>query len=286
MRHGFLLIAKPRGPTSHDVVAMVRKRLNERDIGHLGTLDPAAEGLLVLAIGAKALKVVELFNDLPKAYTATVRFGAVSSTYDAEGVIEPVAPRAGWDPPDAVQLRCVLEERFLGSVQQVPPAFSAIKVDGVPAHRRARKGEDVHMKPRMVEISRCDIVDFAYPDLVLDVACSSGTYIRSLAHALGAFLRCGAYLSALERTEVGRWSIKDAVRPDAAAWTGVQPLKDILVDRPRIEVTDEEARAIAHGQTIQRELKGETIAWHGGLPIAILIPAKDGSRGARPRKVF
>ncbi|TSC79530.1 MAG: tRNA pseudouridine55 synthase [Candidatus Peregrinibacteria bacterium Gr01-1014_25] len=286
MRHGFLLLRKPKGPTSHDVVAIVRRALGEKDIGHLGTLDPAATGLLVLAVGAKALKVVELFNDLPKEYVAGVRFGAVSSTYDGEGVIENVPPRAGWIPPDPVELRRRIEERFLGSVQQVPPAFSAIKVAGQTAHRAARRGKPLDLPPRHVEIARCDIEAYAYPDLTLRVACSSGTYIRSLAHDLGQVLRCGAYLSSLDRTRVGQWSVDAAYAPDGVAWANVLPLKDVLAGFPRIDLSDAEAEDIRHGRVISRELKGDVIAWHEELPFAIIVPARDGSRAARPRKVF
>lgn len=286
MRHGFLLIAKPKGPTSHDIVGMVRKQLNERNVGHLGTLDPAADGLMVVAVGAKALKIVELFNTLPKSYLAQVTFGAVSSTYDAEGVIERVPPLPGREPPDELQLRRILEERFIGRIQQVPPAFSAIKVDGIPAHKRARQGQDMQMQPRTVEIRRCEIAAYAYPELTLDVDCGSGTYIRSLAHDLGQMLRSGAYLRGLTRTKVGEWALDDAVAHDNVEWTSVIPMKDLLRSHPSVDVSDDEAAAIRNGKTIAREISGDTIAWNGGLPIAILIPAKDGSRGARPRKVF
>lgn len=286
MRHGFLLIAKPRGPTSHDIVGMVRKKLGERDIGHLGTLDPLADGLLVLAVGSKALKVVELFNGASKSYRARIRLGAVSSTYDAEGVIDASTVKAGWEPPDLVQLRRIIAQRFTGSVQQVPPAFSAIKVDGVPAHRRVRQGQDVELKPRIVEIRSCEVATYEYPVLELDVDCGSGTYIRSLAHDLGAVLRCGGYLDGLTRTRVGEWSLTSAVAPDAATWSSVVPLKDLLAGRPSLEVSETEAADIRQGRTIPHEISGDVIAWNAGLPIAILIPAKDGTRGARPRKVF
>lgn len=286
MRHGFLLIRKPKGPTSHDVVAAVRRALGEKDIGHLGTLDPAATGLLVLAVGAKALKIVELFQDLPKEYVAGVRFGAVSSTYDAEGVIERAPARAGWLPPDTLELRRRIEERFLGNVQQVPPAFSAIKVAGQTAHRAARRGKPLDLPPREVRIDRCDIENYTYPDLTLRVACSSGTYIRSLAHDLGHVLRCGAYLASLDRTRVGGWSVDAARVPDDAAWAHVLALKDILAGFPRIDLSDAEMENIRHGRAIAREIAGEAIAWHGGLPVAILVPAKDGTRTARPRKVL
>lgn len=286
MRHGFLLIRKPKGPTSHDIVGRVRRVLNERNVGHLGTLDPHATGLLVVAVGAKALKVVELFVGLPKSYRADVRFGAVSTTYDAEGVLQAVTARPGWDPPDESVLRRTIDQHFLGSIQQVPPAFSAVKVDGVRAHRSARAGHAPIIKPRTVEISRYAIERYAYPELTLSLDCSSGTYIRSLAHDLGQVLRCGAYLSDLERTRVGNWSDDASVAPEDATWTDVLPLKEVLKDLPSITVNDAEYEHLRHGRAIEREVGDGIIAWHADLPVAILLPLRDGSRGCRARKVF
>lgn len=284
MRHGFLLIDKPRGPTSHDVVAQVRGLLHEQKIGHLGTLDPAAEGLLVLAVGAKALKVIELFDDLSKEYRAHVRLGATSTTYDREGVIERWRPVAGWHVPDALAIRSVLSARFLGKIQQVPPAHSAVKVGGERAYRKARQGRGVNIPPREVEITECTIERYLYPDLHLRVACGSGTYIRSLAHDLGGLLQCGGYLQALRRTQVGEWNVEDAAAPAQVAWTRVLPLKDVLAGFPRLELSDVQADDIRHGRSIAHTVKQDTIGWHEGLPIAILIP--NGEGGTRARKVL
>jgi len=286
MRHGFLLIDKPEGPTSHDVVSQVRRVLSERKIGHLGTLDPAASGLLVLAVGAKALKVVELFKDLTKEYDAGVRFGAVSTTYDKEGVIEEVTPKPGWEVPIIVDVQQTISNKFIGNIDQVPPAYSAVKVGGERAYRKMRQGRDVSLPARSVQIDGCTIASYEYPDLSLHVSCGSGTYIRSLAHDLGSALRCGGYLSSLKRTMVGEWSVKDAVDPEKVAWAHVIPLKEVLGSFEKMEVTEEEAEAIRHGQPIKRTVKPDTIAWSEGLPIAVLIPLKDGSGQARARKVF
>lgn len=286
MRHGFLLIAKPCGPTSHDAVAQVRRLLHEQKIGHLGTLDPAAEGLLVLAVGAKALKVIELFDDLSKEYGAHVCLGATSTTYDREGVIERWHPVPGWHTPDELMIRSTISARFLGKIQQVPPAHSAVKVGGERAYRKARQGRGVNIPPREVEISECVIEKYLYPDLYLKVACGSGTYIRSLAHDLGELLHCGGYLQGLKRTKVGEWNLKDAVTPEQVTWTNVLPLKDVLAHFPRLELTDHEADDICHGRSIAHAVAPDTIGWHGGLPIVILIPSKDGSQTSRPRKVL
>lgn len=286
MRHGFLLIDKPKGPTSHDIVQGVRKRLNESSAGHIGTLDPAATGLLVVAVGAKALKVIEFFNGLTKEYEANVTFGAISSTYDQEGAIESFKTKPGWVEPDHIAVRRTIDEKLIGRISQVPPAFSAIHIDGQRAHDLARQGKDVKMPSREVEITKCDIVSYDYPHLTLRVACGSGTYIRSLANDLGELLRCGAYLSGLRRTKVGEWDVKNAMKPDDVSWTDVMPLKDILKNFHSIEVDEKQAKAISMGQKIPMQIKPDTLAWFDGLPIAFLVPSKDGSQTAHARKVL
>ena len=286
MKHGFLLIDKPEGPTSHDIVGMVRKALNEKKVGHLGTLDPAASGLIVLAVGAKALKVVELFNVLPKTYEATVQFGAISSTFDREGKIEEVKIKPGVEPPDLIGLRTIIENRFLGVIDQVPPDYSAIKIGGERAYRKMRQGRVVNMPTREVNIKECKIISYEYPQAVLHVACGSGTYIRSLANDLGDAIRCGGYLAGLRRTTVGDWKIEDAVAPKKATWGHILPLKDLLVGRNKIEVSDSEAEDIVHGRPIKHQVLPDTIAWNNDLPIAILTPLKDGSNCCKGRKVF
>ncbi len=284
MRHGFLLINKPCGPTSHDIVASVRRILSEKSIGHLGTLDPAAEGLLVLAVGAKALKVVELFQGLSKEYVADVRFGSVSTTYDREGVIEQLDPKPGWMVPEMAALQRLIAEKFTGRISQVPPAASAVHIGGERAYRKMRQGRAVDLPPRDVVIDECAILSYEHPDLVLRVRCGSGTYIRSLAHDLGIALRCGGYLSALRRTKVGEWSSEGACSPDQARWTSVIPLKEVLQSFPRIDLSEEEAKDIGHGKNIRQPIKGIAIAWCAELPVAILEPMPDGS--AHGRKVL
>ena len=286
MRHGFLLINKPKGPTSHDVVQTVRTILHERNIGHLGTLDPAASGLLVLAVGAKALKVIELFQGLQKEYCAHVHFGAISSTYDAEGTIEEILPHLGWSKPDLLNVQRLIATRFHGVIEQTPPAYSAIKIAGVRAYHRARQGVAITPTARRVDIQTCAVEEYAYPLLTLRVCCSAGTYIRSLAHDLGQVLRCGGYLENLRRTRVGEWLLEKALAPESVQWTDVMPLKGILHTFPRIELTATEGEDLRHGRNIPHEIRPNTIGWFDGLPVVILTPAKDGSRLAHPRKVL
>lgn len=284
MRHGFLLIDKPEGPTSHDIVSMIRKQLNEKKVGHLGTLDPAASGLLVLGVGAKALKVIELFNDLPKEYIADVLFGSVSVTYDREGPIEEFDRKPGVPDPSDHNVLEEIRNRFIGTSDQVPPAASAVKIGGERAYRKMRQGRDVDMPSRTVEITTCDIIKYSYPNLQLRVACSKGTYIRSLAHDLGQTLRVGAYLAALRRTRIGDWSIDDAVTIEDLAWAHVVPLKEILKDRPSRKLTDAEFEDLGHGRTIEGTCKENEIAWYEDLPVAVL-EAK-GSGQIKARKVL
>lgn len=286
MRHGFLLIDKAKGPTSHDVVGSVRRRLSEKNIGHLGTLDPQATGLMVLAVGAKGLKVVELFAGLPKEYEAQITFGAVSTTYDAEGTLTPVPDRAGWQPPEHAAIQRLINDSFVGSIDQIPPAHSAVHIGGERAYRKARQGKNVVLPSRKVVVTAFDVQHYAFPLLQARVACSAGTYIRSLANDLGALLRCGGYLSALRRTSVGPWSVDRAVTVEQCSWTDVLPLKDVLQGLPKVQITAEQDRTMRFGQDLSLELHCDTIAWHEGLPVAILSPLKDGSRQAHPRKVF
>ncbi len=275
MRHGFLLIDKPTGITSHDAVSQVRRALSERSIGHLGTLDPAASGLLVLAVGKRALKTVELFGSLEKEYVAEIRLGAVSSTYDREGVIEEMKPKPGWKQPDHMAVRRLIDDRFVGRITQVPPAHSALKIGGQRAYRLAREGQEVEMPAREVEIVSCQIIVFNYPNLTLKTRVSSGTYIRSLAHDLGQLLGCGGYLTALRRTMVGHWSVDQAVEPMLARWTAVEPLKDVLVGLPRMDLTDGQYQDVQHGREIPSGIQDfPAIGWHADLPVVVLEPGK------------
>lgn len=286
MRHGFLLIDKPTGPTSHDAVQAVRRALQEKSVGHIGTLDPLASGLLVLAVGAKALKVIEFFQGMSKEYVAEITLGKESSTYDADGVIEKTELKPGWTKPDHIQIRRLIDERFTGKVAQVPPAHSAVHVNGQRAYKLAREGKEVSLAARDVRIDECTIISYEYPVLRLKVACGSGTYIRSLAHDLGQMLRCGGYLSALRRTKVGEWSVDGAPKPAEATWTDVKPLKEILGSFDKIELTPEEFEHVRNGRTIPHTITFDTFAWHDGLPVAVLEASTKDPSVAKPRKVL
>ena len=238
---------------------------------------------MVLAVGAKALKVVEMFNELDKEYVAGITFGSVSATYDREGPLEEIEPRPGVPEPDDSALQEALRNRFLGKVSQVPPAASAVKVGGERAYRKMRQGRAVDLPARAVEISEIEVLSYSYPQASVRVACSSGTYIRSLANDLGEVLRVGGYLSSLSRTKVGDWSLEDAVKIEELKWSDVMPLKDVLYGRPSVELSDQQFEDIKHGKIISMQCSKDAIAWHDELPVAILEP-KDG--GVKARKVL
>jgi tRNA pseudouridine55 synthase len=285
MRHGVLLVDKPLRWTSHDCVQKVRSVLGERKVGHLGTLDPLAQGLLVLFVGSKALKVLECFSDLPKTYAAEITLGKVSSTYDSEGVVS----ATGREPREfegEQELQDLLRRRFVGSIEQVPPAFSAVKLSGVRAYSLARKGDVQRLTPRNVQLRELEIIEYAYPKLLLSLCVSSGFYVRTLAHEVGELLQCGGYLSKLIRTAVGPWKLSDAVSPMEAEWSDVRPLCTILGGKERLDVTDEEAAAICHGRSIEKRISGELFAWHEGKPIALLVRDPKIPGRARPRKIL
>lgn len=200
-------INKPVGPTSHDIIYQVRRITHVKRVGHAGTLDPAAEGVLVVAIGREFTKQLGTITDHDKEYVATVTLGATSSTDDGEGEIVP-CPLSS--VPDEEQIKQVAE-KFVGTIMQVPPAYSAIKMNGQKAYDLARKGVDVKMESREVIIHSIEVVSFTYPELVIKVHCGKGVYIRSLARDIGAALGTGGYMSALTRTRVGDFRLENAL---------------------------------------------------------------------------
>jgi len=206
-----LLADKPQGWTSFDVVNKIRYKLKHRlgvkniKVGHAGTLDPMATGLLIICTGKFTKKLAE-FQNLPKEYTGTLCLGATTPSYDAESEVEETFPVSHITPELLEDAR----SRFLGEIEQVPPMFSAIKVDGQPLYKKARKGEVMEIDPRPVTIYDFELTRIEIPEVDFRVRCSKGTYIRSLAHDLGKAVHSGAYLTSLRRTRVGQFCIEDA----------------------------------------------------------------------------
>jgi tRNA pseudouridine55 synthase len=247
--HGGVLVDKPSGPTSHDIVGFIRRLLNTKRVGHTGTLDPLATGLLVLLVG-HATRLSQFLVSDTKEYIADIRLGVATPTYDAASLDEARdARREVRVTPE--QVRAVLAE-FTGTFRQVPPSYSAKKVDGVRAYERARRDESVVLNPVEVTVHELERLEsrasHVAPDptlLRLRIVCSSGFYVRSLAHDLGQALGCGAHLEALRRTRVGRFRIDDAASLDVLermgpeAITRLVPMNDLLGHYPAIGLTAE-----------------------------------------------
>jgi tRNA pseudouridine55 synthase len=208
-RHGFLIIDKPPGVTSFSMVALVRRLTGVRRVGHAGTLDPMASGVLPVAVG-QAARFIEYMDDELKSYVARVRFGAATDTYDAEGQVTSTGDASG---VDAAAVEAALGA-FVGRIEQTPPVYSALKVSGKPLYRYAREGAAVAVASRMVYVERAALLSFDAGEAEIEVRCGKGTYIRSIAHDLGQRLGCGAHLSALRRTATGGFTLADARPPD------------------------------------------------------------------------
>jgi tRNA pseudouridine55 synthase len=249
---GVLNIDKPAGWTSHDVVARIRRLAGERRVGHAGTLDPMATGVLVVCLGA-ATRLVEYLADLDKSYRATIRFGAVTDTWDAEGEVIATADTADLTLAAAESALAA----FRGTIEQTPPMYSALKRDGRPLYELARQGVTVEREARLVEISRLEIISWAPPDLVVDITCSKGTYVRAIAHDLGAALGVGAHLAALARTRVGSFTLDSAVPPEAitsgdagALLAALRPAAAAVGHLPAVTLTPDEAALVRQGRTV------------------------------------
>ncbi len=200
-----LLIDKPKGMTSFDVVKKVRSHVDAKKVGHAGTLDPMATGLLVICTG-RATKTIDQYKDLAKEYTGTITLGAVTPSYDAETEVSETYEVSTIDQ-DAIFHAA---EQLTGAIQQLPPAYSAVKVGGERSYKKARRGEDVQPQPRDVVVHTFEITGVALPYVHFRIECSKGTYIRTLAYDLGRLLDNGGYLSALRRTKIGSLTIEDA----------------------------------------------------------------------------
>jgi tRNA pseudouridine55 synthase len=286
---GLLLVDKPAGPTSHDVVAVARRALGTRRVGHTGTLDPFATGLLVLCIGA-GTRLVEFLTGLPKRYLAGVVLGERTTTDDPEGEVE--ATSDAWRALDRADVERALES-LRGAITQTPSRFSAKKVAGTPAHYRARRGEEVELAPISVEVHALDLLAWNPPALELDVRCSAGTYVRTLARDLGEKLGTGAHLRSLRRTEVGAFQVSDALDldalhdPDAVSRAWIRPAA-ALAHLPQVQVGPDDAARLAFGQSVPCD--ATSAAAEGPLVVLlgdelVAIAERTGERLV-PRKVF
>ncbi len=259
--NGIFNINKATGITSHDVVAKIRKHLKQKRVGHAGTLDPMASGVLPICVG-QATRVAEYLSESGKAYQAEIIFGTATDTYDAEGTITATASTAD------LTLAFIEEtlEHFRGPQMQYPPRYSAIKIQGQPAYKRARTGEEIVLEPRPIVIYELEILDWIPSRLTLAIECSKGTYIRSLAHDLGIRLGCYAYLGALVRTRSGPFTLSESITleqlADAVETNSVQqylyPVDKALEQYPAITLDAETVERVKHGNTFNKSVANNT----------------------------
>jgi len=290
---GVLVVDKPVGLTSHDVVQIVRKGTNIRRAGHTGTLDPRASGVLVILIGP-AVRLSEYVSASDKRYQAVIQLGTTTDTYDAEGQVTSTNPVEVTEEDFKNKLMT-----FIGEIEQVPPPYSAVKVKGRKAYEMARSGEEVELAPRKITVYNLDLLEWDPPEAVVDVYCSSGTYVRSLAHDLGEQLGCGAHLVGLRRTKSGRFTLRDAVPLrklrdafDAGNWYQfLIPAAEALSDWSFIELTHDQVEAVRHGHRITTDpahpIEG---TWARGVSeqgeLVALFELDEATKEWQPRKVF
>jgi tRNA pseudouridine55 synthase len=284
--HGLLVLDKPGGMTSRDAVDRAMGWFPRgTKIGHTGTLDPLATGVLVLCLGS-ATRLTEYVQDMGKTYRAGVRLGAKSDTDDADGRIEPVAVAA---PPDRAAVVAALRG-FVGEIEQVPPAYSAAKVSGRRAYDLARRGREVALEARRVQVYGIDVLAYDYPRLEVEVRCGKGTYIRSLARDLGERLGSGAYIESLRRTRVGPFLAEGAVSLDAdaaAARAKLLPVSAAVAELPRVTLSDADVARLRQGQGVPTTADWSAVAVFDGRGGLVAVARPDRERPLlRPDKVF
>jgi tRNA pseudouridine55 synthase len=287
---GILNLDKPAGWTSHDVVARVRYLLGERRVGHAGTLDPMATGVLLVCVG-QATRVVEYLTAGEKVYHAVARLGITTDTYDRMGQVTATAPLPNLNEDDIQNALGA----FSGDIAQVPPAYSAVKLGGVASYRRARRGESVVLPARPVTIFAIRLLEWRSPDAVFEVECSPGTYVRSLVYDLGQALGCGAHLADLARLRSGRFKIEDAVTLEAlaeAAAAGamrncLHPIEQALSHLVPVPVDASDAGRLVNGLPISCDLRAVGTPGYARMPdgrIAAILSYREGQWW--PKKVF
>jgi tRNA pseudouridine55 synthase len=290
---GALVVDKPTGMTSHDVVQAIRNGTGIRRAGHTGTLDPRASGVLVVLLGP-AVRLSEYVSAADKRYQAIIRLGASTDTFDADGKFT----RKSETPVDVSEAQ--FEEalqKFVGRIQQTPPPYSAVKVQGRKAYEMARGGEEVDLSPRTIDVYHLEVLEWAPPEVVIDVHCSSGTYVRSLANDLGEMLGCGGYLIGLRRTKSGRFSLRDATPLRklqeafrAGNWSQyLIPAAEALGDWPAIELDPDQVDAIKHGHRVpaaEDARPGMVRAVSMAGELVALMELDEEARQWKPKKVF
>jgi tRNA pseudouridine55 synthase len=287
---GVLVVDKPIGMTSHDVVQIIRNGTRIKRAGHTGTLDPRASGVLVVLLGP-AVRLSEYVSAEDKRYQAVIQLGKKTDTFDEEGAITGTAPV----DITAEQFEEALKG-YIGEIEQVPPPYSAVKVNGRKAYELAREGEEVELEPRIIQVYNLELLEWDPPQALVDVHCSSGTYVRSLANDLGEKLGCGAMLAGLRRTKSGKFTLNDAIPlrkltesfQDGTWYKYLIPAADALGEWPTINLTSEEVELVQHGHRIRREEKigdmARAITEQGELVALMQFDEESGEY--QPKKVF
>ncbi len=289
---GFFNLNKPAGPTSHDMVKQVRRLLHIHRVGHGGTLDPLAEGVLPIALG-RATRLLPFLQEGEKLYRATILLGISTTTYDAEGEVMSIQPLP---PLERRELEEALSS-FRGEIEQVPPPFSAVRQSGRRLYERARAGEEVYALPRRVHIFRLELLSWEPPHLTLEIACGSGTYIRSLARDLGERLGCGAHLHRLVRLQVGPFRLEEALGPEELAALAAQgrvqeallPMDTPVRHWPAVVVEENLLPALLSGRPLALEVEGkgaERVRAHSPAGRILALLRREESGLWRPFRVF
>ncbi len=285
---GLLNLNKPVGLTSRDVVDRVARPLRKIKVGHAGTLDPLASGVLVVCVGA-ATRLIEYVQRMPKTYRARVRLGATSDTDDADGtVVEAVDPPV----PTEAELRAALASQ-IGTIDQVPPEFSAIKVAGERAYDLARAGREVTLKARPVSVHKVELLRYEWPQVELEIDCGSGTYIRSIARDIGQAIGCGGLIEVLTRTRIGPFAVEDAIDPgslDRAAILGhLRPATEAVAGMPQVVLGEGQIRSMGQGQAVEVEPaapSGEVAVLDESGELVAIAESVDGGHRLAPRRVL
>lgn len=286
--HGLLVFDKPAGMTSRAAVDRVQRCLPRRTrIGHTGTLDPLATGILVICVGA-ATRLGEYVQRMRKTYRTRLQLGARSDTDDAEGTIVPVADATA---PDAAKVAACVAD-FIGTIEQVPPAFSAAKVTGRRAYDLARRGEGVALRPRSIVIYAIEVMRYEYPELDLEVQCGKGTYIRSLARDLGERLGCGSLVQTLRRTCVGPFAVEGALALESLAETVRSQLVRMelaVTELPRLVLAESELKRLCQGKSValaEMPRQGEAAVFNAANRLIAVAAIDPIGRLLHPRKVL
>ena len=275
MVNGIVLIDKPSGITSHDLVDRVRKIFNQKRVGHAGILDPLATGLMIVLLGKGTLFSQHLTGS-NKRYRAKLRFGRATDTFDAEGEVTSES-----DPGDLSREKFEeIADGFVGKINQLVPPYSAVKIQGKRMYKAARDGEELPERHKEVDIQTIQVLEFAWPEVVVDIRCGAGTYVRSLAHEMGQEIGCGGYLEKLVRTGVGKFTLEDAISLEQLGdsiktddYSAVKPLIEAFPDKPTIAIRPEYYDSILQGKPfLKRYLQKTDYKGPGGCLSLLLGP--------------